>query len=169
MTTKLPYQDFTLKAKVSNPEKMEKILRELNASFVGTDFQKDIYFNAAKGKLKWRQGSIENLITHYERIDENGLERTVVYQYDLNPTHEQISKLYNDYKVIGFIEKERKIFYLGNVKIHLDKMKDNQTFIEIEAIDREGNQSTDKLRSQCLRIKEKLGIEDVDLIKTGYF
>ena len=148
---------------------MEKILRELNASFVGTDFQKDIYFNAAKGKLKWRQGTIENLITQYERIYENGLEKTIVYQYDLNPTQEQISKLYNDYKEIGSIEKERKIFYIANVKVHLDKMKDNQTFIEIEAIDREGTQLTDELKFQCLRIKENLGIDDVDLIKTGYF
>lgn len=168
MTNKLSYQDFTIKAKVSDFEKTEKILRAINSTFVGVDLQKDIYFKVAKGKLKWRQGTIENLITHYERIDDGGLEKTIVYRYDVNPTQEQVDQLYKSYEEIGSIEKERKIFYIDNVKIHLDKIKDHQVFIEIEAIDRDVTQSNDELRSQCLKIKEKLGIEDIDLIKTGY-
>ncbi len=169
MNPKLPYQDFTIKAKVVRADKIEETLLEINGTFIGVDHQKDIYFKVAKGKLKWRQGTIENLITHYERIEAQGLEKTIVYRYDLNPTLEEISKLYKDFTEIGSIEKERKIFYLGNIKIHLDKMNDNQTFIEIEVIDKEGTQSVDELRLQCLEMKEKLGIKDEMPIRTGYF
>ena len=108
MEIKLPYQDFTLKAKVVDRQKIERTLEEMNARFIGTDNQKDTYFNVPRGKLKWRQGTIENFITHYERIDEKGVERTIVHSYDLNPSQEQISKLHREYTVIGLIEKERK-------------------------------------------------------------
>ena len=165
---KLPYQDFTIKAIVTDVEKKEEILRDLNATYLGVDHQKDIYFNVPKGKLKWRQGTIENLITHYERLEEHGLEKTIVYRYDLNPTQKDIDKLYIDSKEIGAVEKERKIFYIGNVKIHLDKTKDNKSFIEIEAIDREEKMSGAELKEQCLRVKVQLKIKDEDLIKTGY-
>src|SRR5579859_2073907 len=118
--TALSYQDFTLKDRVSDLEKMEKALLAINATYIGLDWQRDIYFSVAKGKLKWRQGIIENLITHYKRVDENGLEKTVVYRYDLNPTPEQINELYHRHGEIGSFEKERRIFYLNKVKIHLD-------------------------------------------------
>ena len=165
----LSYLDFTLKAKVADVERISKILSNMKALFLGTDHQKDVYFEIPNGKLKWRQGTIENLITHYERIDENGLEKTIVYRYDLNPTQQQIDALYNGYQEIGSFEKERNIFYLGKVKIHLDTTADSQCFIEIEAIDRTGKQSSEELRRQCLDVKEKLEIADADLIKTGYF
>jgi adenylate cyclase class 2 len=167
--TELSYLDFTLKAKVSNIEKMEEVLSALNATYIGLDRQRDVYFNVPKGRLKWRQGTIENLITHYERVDDGGLEKTIVYRYDLDPTPDQITALRNSYREMGSTEKERKIFYLGNVKIHLDTTLDNQNFIEIEAIDRTGSQSAGQLRIQCLSVKRKLEIEDIDLIKTGYF
>ena len=169
MKTPLSYQDFTLKARVADTLKIEKKLQALNATFAGVDRQCDIYFKVEKGKLKWRQGTIENLITHYERVEENGLEKTIVYRYDLDPTPHQIAELIDNQRKIGAIEKERKIFYLGKVKIHLDTTPDDQTFIELEAIDRTGTQSSEELRKQCLEVKEKLGIENGDLIKTGYF
>jgi adenylate cyclase class IV len=40
----LPYQDITVKARLTDPQKTEKILQGINATFVGVDFQKDIYF-----------------------------------------------------------------------------------------------------------------------------
>lgn len=63
MDKALPYQDFTLKAKVVDSTKIETVLQEMNARFVGVDIQKDTYFKVQNGKLKLRQGTIENLIT----------------------------------------------------------------------------------------------------------
>lgn len=54
----------------------------LKIEFIGLDLQTDHYFEIEKGKLKWREGTVENLITHYERIDDSGMERTIVYRYD---------------------------------------------------------------------------------------
>jgi len=164
----LNYKDFTIKARVSNREKIEETLRMLNAEFIGTDFQTDHYFETTQGKLKWREAILENLITHYERFLDSGLERTVVYRYDLNPSPSQIQELTKNHKLIGVTRKQRKIFHLHNVKIHIDKLPNEEEFIEIEAIDRDNRFSVDELRNQCLEIKLKLDILDRDLVQTGY-
>lgn len=162
------YKDFTLKAKVNNLNNIERLLNTHGAIFKGIDHQKDIYFSAAVGKLKLRQGTIENLITHYERIDDHGIEKTIVYQYDINPSEEQKVGLYRQYNVIGIIEKTRKIYFINNVKIHLDTTQNNEVFIELEAIDINDSMRNETLRSQCMEIKNKLNIHDSDLVKTGY-
>jgi adenylate cyclase, class 2 len=164
----LPYKDFTLKATVRDVPKIKSLLNSADANFIGVDDQKDTYFKVARGKLKLRQGIIENLITHYERIQEGGVEKTIVYQYDRDPRDEQIRALFLKYIVVGVVEKRREIFFIGNVKIHLDTTPDNRNFIEIEAIDYNDAMSNESLRSLCVGFKEKLEIKDEDLIKTGY-
>jgi adenylate cyclase class IV len=46
---------------------------------------------------------------------------------------------------------------------------DQDDFLEIESIDREEKFTTEELRKRCLELKEKLGIADGDLVRTGYF
>lgn len=164
----LQYKDFTIKAKCDNLDDVTLRLKELNAAFQGIDDQNDTYFKTATGNLKWRQGSIENLITHYERVKGAGVERTIVYRYDLNPSREQIEQLYKQHEVLGVVRKQRAIYWLGNVKIHVDRLMDDRCFIELEAMDRHNAFTEEQLRSLCLTTKEKLNIHDADLIATGY-
>jgi adenylate cyclase class 2 len=169
MNRKIAYKDYNVKAVITNLAGLEKALSDLKANFVGTDHQKDTYFSVPRGKLKLREGTIENLITHYERVDEKNIERTIVYQYDLTPTQEQVTKLRREHEVLGVVEKERRIYFIENVKIHVDKTADGKTFVEVEAIDSDDSKSMDQLRAQCLSIKQKLGIKDDELVKSGYF
>lgn len=162
------YKDYTLKAKANSLMKIEIILKKLGATFLGVDNQKDTYFNTSNGKLKLRRGTIENLITHYERTQEKGLEKTAVYRYDVNPTEEEVSLLFQNHAVIGIVEKERKIYFLDTIKIHLDTTAENKLYVEIEAFDQTGMISNETLLRQCLDLKEKLEISDDDLIRTGY-
>jgi adenylate cyclase, class 2 len=168
---KMNYRDFTLKARIGTIEKIDKRLLELGANCIGTDTQVDRYFEVAQGRLKWRQGTIENLITHYERTQDpdSGLEQTTVYRYDLDPTPEMIEALYKEFKESGCIRKQRTIYWLDIVKIHLDKLEDGKRFIELEAIDRENRFSLTELRNQCQHVQQALCIANEALIPTGYF
>ncbi len=161
------YKDFTLKARATDFEHLEDLLKNCGALFLGVDEQKDTYFQTDKGKLKLREGTIENLITHYERILEDGIERTVVYRYDVNPSAIEIENLRTNFKPIGIVKKERSIYLLDIHKIHLDRLEQGD-FLEIESIDREEKFTTEELRKRCLELKEKLGIADADLVPTGY-
>ena len=53
-------KNFEFKAKVDNLEEYENKLLKLNPFFKGTDHQIDTYFNVSKGRLKLREGNIEN-------------------------------------------------------------------------------------------------------------
>jgi adenylate cyclase class IV len=67
------------------------------------------------------------------------------------------------------IEKQRKIYRLDHIKIHLDKLPNDEEFIELEAIDPDDRFTEDELKTQCLELKSKLNIQDSDLLPTGYF
>lgn len=164
----LTYQDFTIKARANSFERVKELLQQLGATRLGMDEQTDTYFKTDKGKLKLRVGTIENLITHYERFLQDGLERTVVYRYDLNPTQHQINELLHRGEQIGQVRKQRAIYLWKNHKIHLDKVG-VEYFVEIETIDRQMLHTQKQLRDLCWELKEKLEICDEDLIPTGYF
>lgn len=164
----LNYRDYTIKARVNDYHSLKQEL-DKNYHLIGTDSQTDRYFQTSKGKLKWREGKIENLITHYERILENGIERTIVYRYDINPEKEQIDALKESHQLIGVTSKVRVIYRAENVKIHLDQTLNGESFLEIEAYDRHNKLSTEEIQSICLKTRDSLNISDKDLIPTGYF
>ena len=109
------YKDYTIKAKISSGVVLENKLSQLNSRFLGIDIQTDTYFEVDRGKLKLREGTIENLITHYERTHDGGAEKTNVYRYDLNPTADEIEILKTTHRQIGVIKKERKIYFVDPI------------------------------------------------------
>ena|ERR1035437_4334606 len=163
------YKDFSVKAKCYNPAGVEKILFKNGARFMGTDIQNDVYFKTAVGKLKLRQGKIENILIHYERAKVTNLMQTRVYVYQSSPDKKKINILYDTREVIGEFKKERKIYFLDNVKIHLDKTEANEFFIEIEAIDTEGKLEVKYLQQQCEHFLQILNIKEEDILADGYF
>jgi adenylate cyclase, class 2 len=45
------------------------VLLVLHPKFIGTDHQIDTYFNVQKGRLKLREGNIENALIQYNRAN----------------------------------------------------------------------------------------------------
>jgi adenylate cyclase, class 2 len=56
-----------IKARCSDPEKIRTILRARGARFAGLDHQVDTYFRVSAGRLKLREGKIENALIFYCR------------------------------------------------------------------------------------------------------
>ncbi|MFM7487840.1 MAG: class IV adenylate cyclase [Cytophagales bacterium] len=163
----LTYQDFTIKARTKGFDGVRARLQQVGARCLGTDQQVDTYFATETGKLKLREGTIENLITHYQRVNEAGIEKTLVFCYDLNPTPQEVAALHSQFAVVGQVKKERTIYLLGIHKIHLDRL-DGDCFVEIESIDRHGAYTSQELKTLCWEMKEKLLIAEEDLVPTGY-
>ena len=61
-----------IKARCSNPAQVRDLLQQQQARFVGLDHQVDTYFKAPNGRLKLRQGSIEQALIHYQRPNQAG-------------------------------------------------------------------------------------------------
>lgn len=61
--------NFEFKARAGNLKNWEDQLLSLNPKFIGEDNQIDTYFNVPEGRLKLREGNIENSLIWYKRQD----------------------------------------------------------------------------------------------------
>ena len=163
------YADITIKAKCPEPERVGSILLEKGANYVGLDVQTDTYYKADYGKLKHRQGNIENVLIHYNRKYSEGAEQTEVLLYLKNPGPETIAQICGSQEVLAQVKKLRKIFFIENVKFHIDYLETLGHFIEIEAIDLDESLGVSVLKQQCNYYKELLQIDDEDLVTSAYF
>jgi adenylate cyclase class IV len=66
------------------------------------------------------------------------------------------------------IDKERKIYFIDNVKFHLDKVENIGTFIEIEALDKMDLFSELDLKNQCEKYMDLFEIKDSNLVSHSY-
>jgi adenylate cyclase, class 2 len=162
------YKDLTVKAKCPDPARIEATLFQLDAKFIGTDVQSDVYFKTAVGKLKLRKGKIENVLIHYHRTEDQNTLQTKVYSCCNDPDEKRVERLFDTRDILGESKKERKIYFLENIKIHLDRTEKNEFYVEIEAIDTEGKYPVAYLQEQCDQMRRALHIHEQDLVIDGY-
>lgn len=164
----MPITIIEIKAFCKEQEKIRDILNSENAIFKGRDHQVDTYFNVPNGRLKLREGSIENNLIHYERSDQKGPKSSSVllYKSDLDSNLKQI--LERSLGVLTVINKQREIYFIDNIKFHIDEVKDLGSFVEIEAIDETGTIAKEKLKEQCEHYLEKFALKNEDLVECSY-
>ena len=156
------------KAKIKDPEAAEKKLLALNPFFKGEDHQVDTYFNVASGRMKLREGNIENALIHYERPDTTGAKQSNVLLYNHEPSDSLKKILTTAIGIKVVVDKTRKIYFIDNVKFHFDEVKELGSFVEVEAIDKDGNTAIEKLKSQCDDYAKLFGISTDQFIAFSY-
>lgn len=157
-----------IKARCIDQDQARAILLRLNPEFKGKDHQIDTYFRVPQGRLKLRRGNIENTLIQYGRPNMEGPKMSNVSLYkpgDPNALYEVLS---NAMDVLVEVDKVREIYFIDNVKFHIDDVKGLGTFLEIEAIDMKGVLSIDVLRGQCDKYMGLLGVRDEDLVSVSY-
>jgi len=149
-------------------EKYENKLLQLNPIFQGEDHQIDTYFNVAKGRLKLREGNIENALINYDREDTADSKKSeiILYQHQPNKTLKEILTLQLGVKII--VDKKRKIYFIDNVKFHFDTVENLGTFIEVEAIDNSERFTIEELKEQCEKYYKFFELNKSDLIDKSY-
>lgn len=165
----MSFINIEIKAKCFHPEMVEAFLVAHNARFEGTDFQQDTYFNVPLGRLKLRQGNIENNLIFYKRNDQKGPKQSDFRLAKVQDSAELIELLGNALGVKVVVMKKRKIYFLANVKIHLDEVPALGNFVEIEASNKQHpGLSPEDLRSQCVSLMNAFNIKEADLIEDSY-
>lgn len=161
-------KNIEFKAKVESIEFYEEKLLSLNPVFKGIDHQIDTYFDVPKGRLKLREGNIENSLINYDRSDtvDAKLSNIILYEHNPNPALKDILSLQLGIKVI--VDKNRKIYFIENVKFHFDEVKELGTFLEVEAIDTDDSFSMEELKSQCDYYFEFFNLSKTNLIDLSY-
>lgn len=160
--------NIEIKARCDDHEYVRKTLLSHDADFKGEDRQIDTYFTCANGRLKLREGNIENHLIHYEREDKEGPKRSDVTLYPVMPGASLKGILEKALGVLAVIDKRREIYFIGNVKFHIDTVRGLGTFVEIEAIDKDGTIGIEQLQAQCDEYMRILKIDTKDLLKDSY-
>lgn len=160
--------NIEIKARTTNADAIRKYLLANDAENRGTDLQTDTYFNTLKGRLKLRQGNIENNLIYYERENQAGPKQSNFSLLQVADPDSLKAMLEASVGIKVTVEKQREIFFIGNVKFHLDTLKTLGNFVEIEASNKYADLSTDQLNEQCSFYMNAFGIEDADLINISY-
>ena len=132
-----------IKARCSTPLSIQAILKAHNARFIGLDHQIDTYFRVPNGRLKLREGNIENSLIHYNRANQSGPKQSDVTLLKSPNEIATLKKILSDsVGILAVVDKKREIYFIENVKFHLDKVVGLGHFVEIEAINSENVDNT---------------------------
>lgn len=160
--------NFEFKARARNLVELEEKLLRLNPKFIGEDHQIDTYFNVSRGRLKLREGNVENSLIHYERADKPGAKESKILLYEHAPDKTLKEILVKTLGIKTVVDKRRKIYFIENVKFHFDALTDLGTFLEVEAIDRDGSRGIEELKEQCRKYADFFGVGEADYVSESY-
>lgn len=160
--------NIEIKASCTEPKRIKNILELQGADFHGIDHQIDTYFQARNARLKLREGNIENALIFYQRSDQSGPKQSDVILYHPSETASLKAALSAAIGVKVVVDKKRAIYFIDNVKFHVDEVQGLGSFVEIEAIDSDGSLGVAHLREQCDFYIQLLNIKDTDLLENSY-
>lgn len=160
--------NYEFKANCADTELLEQRLAAHHPDFKGTDHQVDTYFHVPHGRLKLREGNIEHALIHYHRSNLAGAKQSdvILYQPQPDPALKQVLTAALGIKVV--VDKTRKIYFIDNVKFHFDQVQELGSFVEVEAIDKDGSIGIDQLMHQCRVYQELFGLQPEDLVAGSY-
>jgi len=164
----MPHLNIEIKARCHNLQTIRDILYAHHADFRGTDHQTDTYFKVTQGRLKLREGNIENALIYYEREEQEGPKRSTVTLMPVTPGSPLKALLMQALGILMVVEKRRDIYFIDNVKFHVDEVRDLGAFVEIEAIDYDGTIGSEKLWAQCHEFLSLFDIQPDQLVAVSY-
>ncbi len=168
MREPMPIKNIEIKAHCADTAKIREILKSRQAEYKGLDHQVDTYFKVNNGRLKLREGNIEKNLIYYDRPNQSGPKKSSVILYPVADSPALKEALTRSLGVWVVVDKHREIYFIDNVKIHLDRLEGLGEFVEIEAIDRDGTLTEGYLLEQCNHYLTLFGISPQDLLKGSY-
>ena len=144
-------------------------LKSLHPRVAGTDHQVDTYFNTSSGRLKLRQGNIENALIFYQRQNAAKIRPSKVLLCEFSdPAQTRTLKkvLASALGIAAEVDKIREIYFVDNIKIHLDRVRGLGKFLEVEAFVNNGNLR--HARKQAAQIKDLFGVLSEDILPHSY-
>ncbi|NBU35197.1 MAG: CYTH domain-containing protein [Bacteroidetes bacterium] len=158
-----------MKARCSNPSKVRHLLlQQPNIQFIGVDSQVDTYFKIPSGRLKLREGNIENSLIYYDRENKKDAKKSDVTLYKSTEIASLKAVLVAALPILIVVEKKREIYFIDHIKFHIDTLTSLGSFLEIEVIDANDAMDISEMRQQCERYMKLLDIQKEDLMEHSY-
>ncbi|XP_034838081.1 uncharacterized protein [Maniola hyperantus] len=166
-------RNVEIKAKINDYDAICEIAEALSGSTPTVIQQDDTFYKVNQGRLKMRIYADDTAtLVRYDRDDEEGPK---LCDYDLLQFSINESKKAKDLDGIlqkclgirGRVVKERRLYMVGQTRIHIDKVQDLGNFMELEVVLRP-EQSLEDGQDIARDLQTKLGVKDEDLIQCAY-
>ncbi|HEY2723009.1 MAG TPA: class IV adenylate cyclase [Chitinophagaceae bacterium] len=164
----MPHLNIEVKARCNQPEFIREYLQKNDAILKGTDIQTDTYFNVSNGRLKLREGNIENSLIWYARADVPGVKESNFELVQVPAAEKLKDVLTRSLGVKIIVQKTRQIWFIKNAKFHIDEIQGLGSFVEIEASNLYAHLAREELKQQCDFYMGELGISSDDLLSVSY-
>jgi predicted adenylyl cyclase CyaB len=130
--------------------------------------QEDIFYKVPRGRLKLRiLAADRGELIFYQREDKVGPKQS---DYQIHATSDPASlnvALAGSLGTIATVRKRRRLFMVGQTRVHLDEVEGLGQFIELEVVMRADQPAEDGMQI-ANRLMQQLEIEDADLVDVAY-
>ncbi len=161
-------RNIEIKAYVADPEVLAAKAASLADSGPIEKKQDDVFFACAHGRLKLRDfGDGTGDLIYYSRPDQTGPKESF---YIRTPTHEPASlreSLTLACGMTGRVVKQRRIYLIGQTRVHLDHVEGLGHFVELEVV-LSDDQSTESGTRIANELMNALDIPAASLIDAAY-
>jgi adenylate cyclase class IV len=161
--------NIEIKARVANPEALERAVATLGANGPEILVQEDTFFATPRGRLKLRLLAPDRgELILYSRAEGSDPRPS---DYTLAPTADPgalLRILAATLTVLGVVRKTRRLYLAGQTRIHLDEVEGLGSFMELEVVLREGQTDADGA-AIARDLMQRLGIAGADLLDRTYF
>ena len=164
----MTFLNVEIKARCSDRSFIRNYLLSHHAEYKGVDAQTDTYFNVPNGRLKLREGNIENNLIFYERTNQPGPKNSHFHLVKVEDAAGLKEVLTRSMGIKVVVQKTREIYYIKNVKFHLDEVPGLGSFVEIEAGNILADLTQAQLKDQCDFYIREFRIRKEDLVEISY-
>jgi adenylate cyclase class IV len=160
--------NIEIKARVAGLATLEGRVAALSDTPREVLLQEDVFFAAPAGRLKLRrfaEGTGE--LIHYHRSDTPGLRES---SYRIAPTGDPAALRGILAAVLGeegVVRKERRLYRVGQTRVHLDRVEGLGDFVELEVVLRPGQAPEEGARIGR-ELMARLGIEPGQVVAEAY-
>jgi predicted adenylyl cyclase CyaB len=160
--------NIEIKARLRDPDRTARLVEELASLPPEIIEQEDTFFHTPAGRLKLRVlGADRGELIHYDRPDSEGPKSSkyeIFRTADPQRLHDVLAQALG---IRGVVRKTRRLFLVGQTRIHLDAVEGLGDFLELEVVLGEGQDPVEGMRI-AEDLMKQLGIEKGDLVKRAY-
>ena len=162
-------RNVEVKARVADLAPIEARARTIATSGPTDIAQDDTFYRCERGRLKLRRfADGHGELIHYERGDTSGpklSDYVIAPTVDPDKLHEALSRSNG---VLGRVKKRRRLYLVGNTRVHLDQVEGLGAFVELEVVLGE-DETEQQGEATAQRILRDLGIDRSQLVAGAYF
>jgi predicted adenylyl cyclase CyaB len=160
--------NIEIKARVSDLDALRTRVEPISDTSGEVLEQEDVFFNCPTGRLKLRipRAGVAELI-HYHRDDVQGPKQsryTVARTSNPEAMKQILSSVLG---VLGVVKKRRRLYLIGQTRVHLDRVQDLGDFVELEVVLGEGQTAKDGV-GIAEGLMSRLGISPDQLLAKAY-